>query len=101
MALIIPTTITLEGVLATITHIFSINSDPNSGQFVRLFSSMFGAKVEVGVMLWNKMVVHAHVGNRHKFEYLLWVVMVLKSYNTEDVLGNSRSVAIYMLRKWI
>jgi hypothetical protein len=62
---------------------------------------MIGAKVEVVVMVWNKMVVHAHVGDGHKFKYLLWSLMFLKSYNTEDVLGNSCSVATNTLRKWI
>jgi hypothetical protein len=101
MTNIIPTTITLAGVHAIVTHIFGINSDPNSGRFVRLFSSMFGAKVEVVVMVWNEMVLHGHVGEGHKFEYLLWSLMFLKSYNTEDVLGNSNRIATNTLRKWI
>jgi hypothetical protein len=44
MTLIIPTTITLEGAPAIVTHIFGINSNPNLGCFVPLFSGTFGAK---------------------------------------------------------
>jgi hypothetical protein len=101
MTIILPTTITLAGALAIVTHIFGIDSDPNSGRFCRIFSSMFGAKVEIVVMVWNEMVLHGHVGDGHKFEYLVWSLMFLKSYNTEDILGNSNRIATNTLCKWI
>jgi hypothetical protein len=49
----------------------------------------------------NKMVLHPHIDEGHKFVYLLWSLYFLKNYNTEDVMGTNSEVATNAMRKWI
>jgi hypothetical protein len=97
----IPVAITKDGVIVIAKSSFGINSNPTSLRYQRVFSSLFGIKLEVVVMVWNEMVLHQHVGEGHKFIYLLWSLYFLKNYNTENVMGTNSEVATNTMRKWI
>jgi hypothetical protein len=96
-----PVAITKDGAIVIANTIFRVNSNPELSQYQRVFSSLFGIKVVVVVLVWNKMVLHPHIGDSHKFVYLLWSLYFLKNYNTDDVMGTNSEVATNTMRKWI
>jgi hypothetical protein len=91
--------ITKEIVIAKTT--FGVNSNPELSRYQRVFSSLFRIKVEVVVLVWNKIVLYQHVGEGHKFVYLLWPLYFLITYNIEDKMGTHSEVATSTMSKWI
>jgi hypothetical protein len=89
----VPAAVTKDGVIAIAKTIFAVNLNPELIQYQHVFSSLFGIKVEVVVLVWNKMVLHHHIGMGHKFEFLFWSLMFLKNYKNEDVMGANSAVA--------
>jgi len=71
-------------------------------RFSRRFSSAFGVKAYVCPAIWNMLESSdvIKVENRHP-KHLLWALMFLKVYASEDVLAALAGVHVNTLRKWL
>lgn len=64
----------------------------------RQFRSLFGTSPEVCSILWRQ--VHSSIPKRGKPKHILWALLFLKTYATEDVLSTVVGVDRKTYRKW-
>jgi hypothetical protein len=96
-----PMPITSDGCHYVLKKEFHITVDTNSTVYRNIVAALFGVKVDVIVPLWNEMVLHGHIGDGHKFKYLLWALNFLKTYNTYLVMSTTHGVAPNTYIKWV
>ena len=96
-----PMLITIDGCHYVLKNEFGLKVDSNSTIYRNTVAALFGVKVDVMLSLWNEMVLHGHVGDKHKFKHLLWALNFLKVYNTYLVLSSTVGTAPNTYRKWV
>ena len=78
-----------------------INNDSESqGIFVRRWNSAFGAPPRVCCILWNMLEPERTMPPGVQLKHLLWGLLFLTTYDTEETLAHRAKVYEKTFRKW-
>lgn len=72
--------------------------NPSSNEDMALFRSLFGVSPRVCLNLWHQ---HINLPPKAKPKHLLWALLYLKVYGTEQALSGMVHVTRKTYRKWV
>ena len=67
----------------------------------RVFKANFGISSFLASKLWDLLQPIHELHNKYRPRYLLWTLLFLKQYNSDDVSSNVVGVSVKTFRQWV